>query len=182
MNFELIWADAALRGAAASLLVLHMLLAVGNGLRLPLRGVLAAFVMSILAYLWCSHPAFRTLSNPWWAIILSFCLMSAPLLWLLVRQVFDDGFQWTPAIWVGQALVLAAGWLAVLNVGGQVASHVASVAHKCLLIGFALATLWTTLRDWQSDLVATRRLLRTDRKSTRLNSSHSTLSRMPSSA
>ncbi|MEN9539480.1 MAG: hypothetical protein RLZZ126_1715 [Pseudomonadota bacterium] len=157
MAFDLSMVDLAMRAAAASLLLLHVLLALTGGLDRARRFTLATFVASIVSYLLCSHPAFRLLPSLGWVIVLCFCLMSAPLLWLLVWQVFDDAFVWRPTVWLLLVGTLAMGWLAVLQIGGPVVSAV----HKLMLIGFALASLWQVVRDWRSDLVARRRRLRT---------------------
>jgi AraC-like DNA-binding protein len=156
MNLNLHAFDLFLRGAAASLLLFHMAHALSSRLPPLRRGLLAAFEASILAYLLCSDPAIRVAPTAVWLVALSLCLMAAPLLWLVVALVFDDGFRWTPAKTLCLAAALVMGWLAVMNVGGVVVG----AAHKVMLIGFAAATLWAVVKDWQSDLVAHRRLLR----------------------
>jgi AraC-like DNA-binding protein len=110
----------------------------------------------VLAYLLCSRPDFASFSWGWKLPALALCLMTAPLLWLAMRVVFDDRFAWSMPIALGLALTLALGAGAVAGAGGLPVR----VGHKLLLIGFAVATLWTVVKDWRSDLVANRRRLR----------------------
>ena len=85
--------DMALRGAATSLLLFHVIHILRSALPSARRWALAAFVSSILSYMLCSHPSASSFS-PWVKVpSLSLCLMSAPLLWLTVQIVFDDRFE-----------------------------------------------------------------------------------------
>ncbi len=156
MDLTLASADLLLRGAAAALLLFHLALIFGSRLPLQHCWALAAFVASVLAYLLCSRPDFVTF--PWVLKLpaLGLCLMSAPLLWVVMQVIFDDGFTWSARIGGLMALALALGMLAVAGVGGLAVG----IGHKILLVGVALATLWTVLKDWRSDLVSSRRLLR----------------------
>ncbi len=156
MDVTLASIDLLLRGAAAALLLFHLALIFGSRLPGPHRWAMAAFVASVLAYLLCSRPDFSSFP---WAIklpALALCLMSAPLLWVAMQVVFDDEFAWTARISGLMALALALGMLAVAGVGGLAVG----IGHKILLIGIAVAALWTILKDWRSDLVSSRRLLR----------------------
>ncbi len=156
MDITLASLDLLLRGAAAALLVFQLIHLIGGKLPPLHRWALAAFIASVLAYLLCSRPDFASFSWGWKLPALALCLMAAPLLWLAMRVVFDDRFAWTLTLGVGLALTLALGALVVIGVGGVPVN----VAHKLVLIGFAVATLWAVLKDWRSDLVQNRRRLR----------------------
>jgi AraC-like DNA-binding protein/uncharacterized membrane protein YhdT len=157
LNAALIPWDAGLRGAAAALLLWHLLYLWGSALPRPSRWALGAFVMSVLAYLVCSHASYASFGLWFQLPALSLCLMSAPLLWLAVQAIFDDDFAWS--VYKTSALLgtLVLGWLAYKGLGGTVTT----LLYKTLLIVFSLATLWMVLKHWHSDLVSPRRRLRT---------------------
>ncbi len=159
MDITLASLDLLLRGAAAALLVFQLIHLFGSELPRLHRWALAAFIASVLAYLLCSRPDFASFSWGWKLPALALCLMTAPLLWLAMRVVFDDRFAGSLPMGMGMglALTLALGAGVVMGVGGMAVD----VAHKVVLIGFAVATLWTVLKDWRSDLVSNRRRLRT---------------------
>ena len=157
MDITLASLDLLLRGAAAALLVFQLIHLFGSKLPQQHRWALAAFIASVLAYLLCSRPDFASFS---WGLklpALALCVMTAPLLWLAMRVVFDDRFAWNLTVVVALALTLALGALAVTGLGGLAVG----VAHRVVLMGFAVATLWAVLKDWRSDLVQNRRRLRT---------------------
>ena len=157
MDITLASLDLMLRGAAAALLVFQLIHLFGSKLPQQHRWALAAFIASVLAYLLCSRPDFASFS---WGLklpALALCVMTAPLLWLAMRVVFDDRFAWNLTVVVALALTLALGALAVTGLGGLAVG----VAHRVVLMGFAVATLWAVLKDWRSDLVQNRRRLRT---------------------
>lgn len=156
MNPALIPWDFALRGAAAGLLLFHVVHVLTSAVPRAHRWSLAAFCLSVLAYVVCSHPDFADMPAALWLLALSFCLMSAPLLWLAIQVIFKDHFSWSATTGLVMAATFALGWLAV----GRISGISVNILHKAVLIGFAAATLWTTLKDWQSDLVSKRRVLR----------------------
>ena len=88
---------------------------------------------------------------------MAMCLMTAPLLWLAMRVVFDDGFAWSALTGWGLVFTLVLGATVAVGWGGLLGN----VVHKLVLMGFVVATLWTVVKDWRSDLVTERRLLRT---------------------
>ncbi len=149
--------DLLLRGAAAALLVFQLAHLAGSNLPRLHRWALAAFLASVLAYLLCSRPDFASFSWGWKLPALALCLMTAPLLWLAMRVVFDDRFAASFTVGLGLALTLALGALVVAGVGGLPVN----VLHKVVMISFVMTTLWTVVKDWRSDLVSARRLLRT---------------------
>ena len=149
--------DLLLRGAAAALLMFQLAHLAGSNLPRLHRCALGAFLASVLAYLLCSRPDFASFSWGWKLPALALCLMTAPLLWLAMRVVFDDAFAGSVKLGLGLVLTLALGALVVVGVGGLLVT----VLHKMVLIGFAVATLWAVVKDWQSDLVSNRRRLRT---------------------
>ena len=157
MDITLASVDLLLRGAAAGLLVFQLVHLAGSNLPRLHRWALAAFMASVLAYLLCSRPDFASFSWGWKLPALALCLMTAPLLWLAMRVVFDDRFAASFTLGLGLALTWALGALVVAGVGGLPVT----VVHKLVMIAFAMATLWTVLKDWRSDLVSTRRRLRT---------------------
>lgn len=83
--------------------------------------------------------------------------MSAPLLWLAVQAIFDDGFAWSVFKTCALIGTLVVGWVAYKGLGGAAST----VLYKALLVLFSLATLWMVLKHWHSDLVLPRRRLRT---------------------
>jgi AraC-like DNA-binding protein len=78
------------------------------------------------------------------------------LLWLAMQALFDDAFAWSANKAALLAAALALGGLAALGMGGLAVG----MAYKLAMIGFAVAALWTVLKDWRSDLVSNRRRLR----------------------
>jgi AraC-like DNA-binding protein/uncharacterized membrane protein YhdT len=157
LNAALIPWDAGLRGAAAALLLWHLLYLWGSALPRPSRWALTAFVASVLAYLVCSHAGYASLGLWLQLPALSLCLLSAPLLWLAVQAIFDDGFVWSAYKTSALLGTLVLGWIAYQGVGGTVTT----LLYKTLLIVFSVATLWSVLKHWRSDLVSPRRRLRT---------------------
>ena len=160
MSPNLVNWDMALRGAAASLLMFHLANILGSRLPPLHRWRLAGFVASVMAYLLCSWPGFSSVTAWLRLPLLGVCLMSAPLLWLAMRAVFEDDLKASPqsvaAVVFLMAMAIGLGWLAVSGLGGLISG----IGHLAVLIGFAAATLWAVLKDWRSDLVAQRRLLR----------------------
>jgi AraC-like DNA-binding protein/uncharacterized membrane protein YhdT len=157
LNTALIPWDAGLRGAAAALLLWHLLYLWGSALPRPSRWALTAFVASVLAYLVCSHAGYASFGLWLQLPALSLCLVSAPFLWLAVQAIFDDDFVWS--VYKTSALVgtLVLGWVAYKGLGGTVTT----LLYKTTLIVFSVATIWSVLRHWRSDLVSPRRRLRT---------------------
>lgn len=153
----LLTVDWVLRGAAGGLLAFHGVHVLGSNLPRPHAWALAAFVGSVMAYLLCSHPEFGELPGAVRAISIACCLMTAPLFWLSTQVVFRDGFEWTTGHSLGFGLTLGLGACAATGVGGEPVVW----GHKCLLIGFAVAALWSVAQDWLTDLVSTRRTART---------------------
>jgi AraC-like DNA-binding protein len=149
--------DAGLRGAAAALLLWHLLYLWGSALPRPSRWALGAFVASVLAYLVCSHASYANFGLWLQLPALSLCLMSAPLLWLAVQAIFDDDFAWSLFKTCALGGTLAVGWVAYTGFGGAAST----LFYKTLLIVFSVATLWMVLKHWHSDLVSPRRRLRT---------------------
>jgi AraC-like DNA-binding protein/uncharacterized membrane protein YhdT len=157
LNAALLPWDAGLRGAAAALLLWHLLYLWGSALPRPSRWALGAFVMSVLAYLVCSHASYASFGLWFQLPALSLCLMSAPLLWLAVQAIFDDDFAWSVFKTCALGGTLAVGWIAYTSIGGAASTRL----YKALLIVFSVATLWMVVKHWRSDLVSPRRRLRT---------------------
>lgn len=151
--------DIALRGAGGALLLHHLISLIGGSLPIHRRWPVVAFVLSVMAYLVCSHAEFSVLGWPWFHVLLSLCLVSAPLLWLVVRTMFEDAELPFHYAATALALAIAVGWIAYASRSEPIGANVGT-AHKALLIAFAAAILWEVLKSWSSDLVATRRRLR----------------------
>jgi len=156
MSTNLAAIDLFLRGAAAALLMFHIIHALCSRLPLQQRGLLTAFEASILAYLLCSDPAIDLVPAPLWFVALSLVFVAAPLLWLVVKLAFEDHFTWSSVKVISLTVACSMGWMATLGIGGVTVV----AAQKVLLISFAAAALWTVVKDWRSDLVARRRQLR----------------------
>jgi len=141
--------NALLRGAIAGLLLFHVAHLASPGPHRRARLALAAFTASVLAYLFCSWPG-RPPALP----LLALCTGAAPLLWLAMRALFDDGFRFTPL-----ALALpAAAMLAAAAAHGRGGDWPA--LHALVTAGFAVAALWEVGRGWRDDLVEPRRRAR----------------------
>jgi AraC-like DNA-binding protein len=149
--------DLFLRGAAGGLLLFHLIHAWSSRLPLLQRSVLMAFEVSILAYLICSAPGIQWAPTAFWFVAFSLCFVAAPLLWLVAKMVFADNFGWTLPKTLLLMLAIITGWAETLGIGGVTVG----AAHKLMLICFAAAALWTVAKDWQNDLVARRRWMRT---------------------
>jgi AraC-like DNA-binding protein len=156
MNINLDHWDSALRGAAAALLLFQLSQLLMSKLERKNKFTLALFVIAVTAYLFCSHPDFLNL-NIWlrWPVLI-FCLLSVPVLWVAMQTIFEDKFSPCWFVFVLFLFTLSLGILSVNQIGGRFVN----IFHKFVLIGFACATLWTVLKDWQSDLVSNRRKLR----------------------
>ena len=156
MGANLATVDPLFRGAAAALLVFLIIHALFSRLPALQRGLFVTFELSILAYLLCTTPVIGQLPISLWIVALSLCFVAAPLLWLVARTAFEDHFAWKATNTIYLAAAWSMGWMATLGVGGVAVG----IAQKILLISFAVASIWTVLKDWQSDLVSRRRQVR----------------------
>lgn len=156
--------DLFLRGAAAGLLLFHVVHLLRPGAHASARYALAGFTASALGYLFCSLPQPYAPIAPWRVPLLALCVASAPLLWLAMRALFQDGFRlaWpTVVLIVGVvAIGTAAHTDTVVRWLDAASMHRLSVAFQFVLIAFALTALWVALREWRSDLVEARRITR----------------------
>lgn len=145
-----------LRGAASSLLLFHLFHVSRTGLPRVRRWTLVTLLLSLLAYLVCSHPDYGQLSAWIRLPAMSLCLISAPLLWLTAQIVFEDTLHHRFRDIAAVVIALTLGWLAHVGAGGEPTSY----AYKIVLIAFIAATLYDVLKHWRSDLVPERRHLR----------------------
>lgn len=154
-----------LRGVVAGLLIFHLAHLAWPGPHRVVRTALAAFTLSVLAYLICSmHPASGWLGSPLMLLLLALCVTTAPLLWLAVRAVFDDGFGFTmPAVGLlVAAMLLGLAAHAPIEVW-QVsipARRALQISYSLTMLCFVAAALWEIARGWQADLVEPRRAAR----------------------
>ena len=156
MGANLAAVDPLFRGAAAALLVFLIIHALFSRLPALPRSLFVTFELSILAYLLCTTPEVGQLPTALWIVALSLCFVAAPLLWLVARTAFEDHFAWKATNTIYLAAAWSMGWMATSGVGGVAVG----IAQKTLLISFAVASIWTVLKDWQSDLVSRRRRVR----------------------
>lgn len=160
--------DLLLRGGVAGILLFHLVNLTLPGPRPAVRAALAAFTLSLLAYLFCQRAALMTLlPSPVAYGVLALCVSSTAWLWLAARALFNDRFGWT---WSSMALALgmvalgtaaAAPRLAAL-LGGNADPErtMLTTLHALAMVAFTLAALWEVLRGWQDDLVEPRRAAR----------------------
>lgn len=154
-----------LRGVVAGLLVFHLAHLAWPGPHRVVRAALAAFTLSVLAYLICSMPsATGRLALPLSMLLLALCVTTAPLLWLAVRAVFDDRFAFTMPV-IG--LLVAAMLLGLAAHAPIEVWPILVPARQALQVSFALtmlcfvaAALWEIGRGWPADLVEPRRAAR----------------------
>jgi len=153
-----------LRGAAAALLLFHAINLLRPAPHKLARVTLAAFTVSVLAYLFCSLPPELAVAMPLRLAMLALCVLGAPLLWLATRALFEDDFRIRPAT---IAVVIAALVFILPSHTETVRVALASEQYQALrfvqqvvLIGFGFAALWVVLKEWRADLVEARRIAR----------------------
>jgi len=160
--------DLLLRGGVAGILLFHLVNLVLPGPRPAVRAALAAFTLSLLAYLFCQRAALMTLLPSAIAYAaLALCVSSTAWLWLAARALFNDRFRWAgPVLALALGMVLlgsaaAAPRLAARLEGGADPGRTAlGTVHALAMVAFTLAALWEVLRGWQDDLVEPRRAAR----------------------
>ncbi len=155
--------ELSLRGAAAALLLFHVVQLLRPAPHRLARLTLAAFSVSMIAYMWCSLPPAWT-EGPARLPMLALCGLGAPLLWLAVRALFEDNFRpgWGSAVVLGAALLLGVVSHAddVRAALGPVHADVLQLVHRGLMLAFGIAALWVVVRQWRADLVEARRVAR----------------------
>ena len=164
-----------LRGAVGGLLLFHLVNLARPAPHRDVRFAVAAFTLSVLAYLFCSMPQSDLLLAKWlYLSLLALCVTTEPLLWIAVRAVFADGFRFT-------ALVIASPCVvALLGLAAYASSDMWSMAeglrpalraaHALAMVLFLAAALWEIGRGWRADLVDVRGLCLADEQ--RLPSGH----------
>ncbi|MFO1330366.1 MAG: helix-turn-helix transcriptional regulator [Rubrivivax sp.] len=164
--------DMALRGAVAAWLLAQAAVLVVPGPQAARRLALAGFALAVAGYVFCQRPAvLLTLPRPAAYAVLTLCVGAGGWMWVAARALFDDRFRWTPATVATLLALVVLGLAANLPYFPDGAGpfralpedHVARALerlHQAALLGLQLAALWVVLRDWRSDLVASRRLAR----------------------
>lgn len=156
--------DILLRGAAFGLLLFHTLHLLRPGPHGLARITLAAFTVSVLAYLFCSLPPEFALATPLRWPLLALCVSTAPLLWLAMQALFEDEFRIGP---LNVTIVVAALVFNLACLAEPVRAALDPAQYRALrftqqlvLLGFAVAALWVVLKEWRADLVEARRIAR----------------------
>lgn len=161
-----------LRGAVAALLAHHVVLLVLPGPRPVVRGTLAVFAASVLAYVFCQQAGMLlNMLRPLAWLLLALCVTSTAWLWMAARALFDDGFALRG--WMIAAIVAMLGLGLAANLPYFPAddgpyrvfapdSAVARLGqlHAMAMLGFTAAAVWEVGRGWRDDLVASRRAAR----------------------
>ncbi|MBL0086921.1 MAG: helix-turn-helix transcriptional regulator [Ideonella sp.] len=164
--------DLFLRGAVAGLLLHHVVHLLCPGPRPAARLALAAFALSVLAYLFCQQAqVLLNLPRPLAWLLLAGCVSSPAWMWAASRALFDDGFTfvgWVAAALLAMLVLGLAANLPYFPAGeGPYLNHapgstVVRVGHLHALasLGFTAAALWEVAHGWRDDLVASRRAVR----------------------
>lgn len=161
-------ADLLLRGAVAGLLLFHLVNLALPGPRPWARAALAAFVLSLLAYLACQRGELMALLPRAPAVaVLALCVSGAGWMWLAARALFDDGFAPRPVLLAGPLALAALGLAANLPRLDAAAAGLPDpgltplgLVHAAALLLGTAAALWEVARGWRDDLVDQRRVLR----------------------
>lgn len=157
-----------LRGAVAGLLLFHLVHLALPGARPAARAALAAFTLSVLAYLFCQQgDVLLSLPRPLGLVMMAGCVGSAAWMWIAARALFNDDFAFSApvvALAVGLAVLgLAANVPHLPEAAGQVPGEVVSGVsgvHAAAMLGFTAAALWEIAHGWRDDLVEPRRAAR----------------------
>jgi len=161
-----------LRGAVAGLLVFHVVHLALHGARPAARAALAAFCLSVLAYLFCQQAEVllnipRTLA---W-VLLTLCVGSTAWMWAAARALFRDDFKFSLPVVAAVAALIALGLAANVpyfpDSTGPFVDHppgsvvrVLNGLHAAAMLGFSGAGLWEVAHGWRDDLVEPRRAAR----------------------
>ena len=153
--------DLALRGAAAAVLLQHLLGLLLPGPHRQARWALAGFVASVIAYLACQQPVLLLhLPRPLALGLLLACVGSAAWMWAAARALFDDHFHFNAPVAGVVAAVVALGMAANLPyfpagdgpfLVPPPGSWVAWLgqAHALAMLGCTAAALWEAARGWR---------------------------------
>lgn len=163
MPLELV--DSALRGAAAASLTFNTALLLRVRPLSQGRISVAAFSLSVLAYLACSLPGAHWFASPAFAPVLGLCILGPALFWLAARAMFDDHFRWRAADAALLAAPLVLGYAAIGMRNGWIGAssavgYTVSVSARIVSVAFVVSALWMALRHWRADLIDTRRRFR----------------------
>jgi AraC-like DNA-binding protein len=163
----LVW-DLLLRGAVGGVLGFHLIHLCLPGPRAATRAALAAFTLSLIAYLFCQRSELLfMLPRPLALVTLALCTSSTAWLWLAARGLFDDHFALKASL-IAPPIVLT-----LLGMTENVPQMDAALAglprpeggllehlHALAMLGFTGAALLEVVRGWRDDLVEPRRAVR----------------------
>lgn len=167
IDSEIQW-EMFLRGAVAGLLLFHVCHLALPGARPAARAALAAFTLSVLAYLFCQQADVllgmpRAIGYP----VVALCVSSTAWMWVAARALFNDDFAFSLRV-VAAAIALAMLGLAANIphfpeaagfVPAQIVAWVSRV-HAVAMLAFTGAALWEIAHDASDDLVEPRRAAR----------------------
>ncbi|HEV8691341.1 MAG TPA: helix-turn-helix transcriptional regulator [Ideonella sp.] len=168
MRYDDLHWDMFLRGAVAGLLLFHLVNLALPGPRPAARAALGAFVLSVLAYLFCQQAdiVFST-PRPLTFALMALCVGSPAWMWLSARALFNDDFRLTGPLLAPPLAVMLLGLAANLPYLPEFAGALDAGAlawlgrlHAIALLGFTVLALWEVARGRQDDLVEPRRAAR----------------------
>ncbi|WP_326543940.1 AraC family transcriptional regulator [Pseudorhodoferax sp.] len=163
MNLPHALLDAGLRGmvVALMLLVAVMLLRDRPWLAAARLGML--MMLGLVVQVLGSTPALEASWPRLWQVpLVAVAVANAPLFWLFVRTLFDDGFRPSrrhAALW-GAAAVLGGANCAGLAAAEAPWATLTVGLQRLVPLLAAAGCIWAVLRHWQADLVEGRRRLR----------------------
>jgi AraC-like DNA-binding protein len=168
MTYDALHWEMFLRGCVAGLLLFHLAALALPGPRPALRGALALFVASVLAYLFCQQAEIALgLPRPLTLPLIALCVGSPAWMWLSARALFDDHFRFEGRLLAPALGMVALGLAANLPYLPELQGRLSPEAvrwlgrlHGAGLLGFAALALWEVARGRADDLVEPRRAAR----------------------
>ena len=161
-------AELLLRGAVGGVLLFHVVNLLLPGPRAAVRGALALFTVSLIAYLFCQRAELMVvLPYPLAVGVMALCVSSTAWLWLATRGLFRDDFALRLPLLAIPLAMVALGVAANLprlqalfdgrtdpGPGGL------TLVHAIAMLLFTAAAVWEMSRGWRDDLVEPRRATR----------------------
>jgi len=161
-------AELLLRGAVGGVLLFHVVHLLLPGPRAAVRGALALFTVSLIAYLFCQRAELMVvLPYPVAFVVMALCVSNTAWLWLATRGLFRDDFG------LGAPLLAIPLAMVALGVAANLPRLQAlfdgrpdpgpsglTLVHAVAMLLFAAAAIWEMSRGWRDDLVEPRRATR----------------------
>jgi AraC-like DNA-binding protein len=168
MSYDALHWEMLLRGCVAGLLLFHLAALALPGPRPALRGALALFVASVLAYLLCQQADIvLALPRALTLAAMALCVASPAWMWLAARALFDDHFRFETRLAAPVLAMVALGLAANLPYLPELQGRAPEAAvrwlgrlHGAALLGFAALAVWEVARGRADDLVEPRRAAR----------------------